>query len=42
MHTLMKAKGTIVTREQIITDLWDSELFIDDNNFNRKCIKIKT
>ncbi|MBS5115082.1 MAG: response regulator transcription factor [Erysipelotrichaceae bacterium] len=41
MHTLMKAKGTIVTREQIITDLWDSELFIDDNTLTVNVSRLK-
>lgn len=41
MHTLMKAKGTIVSREQIITDLWDSELFIDDNTLTVNVSRLK-
>lgn len=38
-HYLLKHKGTIVTREDIMKYLWDTETFIDDNtltvNMNR-------
>lgn len=39
LHCLLENKGVIVTREEIMTKLWDSELYIDDNtltvNMNR-------
>ena len=39
LHCLLENKGIIVTREEIMTKLWDSELYIDDNtltvNMNR-------
>lgn len=39
LHYLLIHKGTIVSREEIMTYLWDSEMFVDDNtltvNINR-------
>lgn len=39
LHFLLKNKGRIVSREEIMTYLWDSEMFVDDNtltvNINR-------
>lgn len=39
LHYLLKNKGVIVSREEIMTYLWDSEMFVDDNtltvNINR-------
>lgn len=39
LHYLLKNKGSIVSREEIMTYLWDSEMFVDDNtltvNINR-------
>lgn len=39
LHYLFKNKGVIVSREKIMTYLWESEMFVDDNtltvNINR-------
>ncbi|MDF2866247.1 MAG: DNA-binding response regulator [Clostridia bacterium] len=39
LHYLLKNKGVIVSREEIMVYLWDSEMFVDDNtltvNINR-------
>lgn len=39
LHYLFKNKGAIVSREEIMTYLWESEMFVDDNtltvNINR-------
>lgn len=39
LHCLLEKKGNIVTREEIMIKLWDSEFYIDDNtltvNMNR-------
>ncbi len=39
LHYLLKNKGSIVSREEIMVYLWDSEMFVDDNtltvNINR-------
>ena len=31
LYCLAKNRGKIVSRDVIINDLWDSELFVDDN-----------
>lgn len=45
LYLLVEKKGTIVSREEIMSDLWDSELFVDDNsltvNINRLRNKLK-
>lgn len=45
LYLLVEKKGSIVSREEIMNDLWDSELFIDDNsltvNINRLRNKLK-
>jgi len=45
LHYLIQNKGTIVSREEIMTYLWDSEMFVDDNtltvNINRLRKKIE-
>ena len=45
LHYLLKNKGIIVSREEIMTYLWDSEMFVDDNtltvNINRLRKKIE-
>lgn len=42
---LIQKKGTIVTRDELISYLWDSEEFVDDNtltvNINRVRVKLK-
>lgn len=39
LSTLIEKKGTIVSRDSIISELWDSDMFVDDNtltvNINR-------
>lgn len=39
LHCLLENKGKIVSREELMTYLWDSEMFVDDNtltvNVNR-------
>lgn len=43
---LMQKRGTIVTRDEIMTDLWQSEEFVDDNtltvNINRLRRKLES
>lgn len=38
---LLKNKGKIVSREDIMTDLWDSEAFIDDNTLTVNITRIR-
>ena len=38
---LVKNKGKIVSREDIINDLWDSEAFIDDNTLTVNITRIR-
>ncbi len=39
LHVLMRSAGTVLTRQEIVCDLWESDAFIDDNtltvNVNR-------
>ena len=45
LYLLVERRGSIVSRDEIMNGLWDSELFIDDNsltvNINRLCNKLK-
>lgn len=41
MKCLMKNKGKIVSREDIMNDLWDSEAFIDDNTLTVNMTRIR-
>lgn len=41
MKCLMKNKGKIVSREDIMDDLWDSEAFIDDNTLTVNMTRIR-
>lgn len=45
LYLLVEKKGSIVSRDEIMNGLWDSELFIDDNsltvNINRLRNKLK-
>lgn len=41
LHLLVLNKGNIVSREQIINDLWDNELFIDDNTLTVNMSRLK-
>lgn len=38
---LVKSKGKIVSREDIMNDLWDSEAFIDDNTLTVNMTRIR-
>ena len=38
---LMKNKGNIVSREEIMNDLWDSDYFIDDNTLTVNMTRIR-
>ena len=38
---LMKNKGNIVSREEIMNDLWDSDSFIDDNTLTVNMTRIR-
>lgn len=38
---LVKNKGKIVSREDIMNDLWDSEAFIDDNTLTVNITRIR-
>jgi len=41
MKCLMKNRGKIVSREDIMNDLWDSEAFIDDNTLTVNMTRIR-
>ncbi len=41
MKCLLKNKGKIVSREDIMNDLWDSEAFIDDNTLTVNMTRIR-
>lgn len=41
MRCLVKAKGNIVSREEIMNELWDSEAFIDDNTLTVNITRIR-
>lgn len=41
MKCLVKNKGKIVSREEIINDLWDSDAFIDDNTLTVNIARIR-
>lgn len=41
MKCLIKNKGKIVSREDIMNDLWDSEAFIDDNTLTVNMTRIR-
>lgn len=38
---LVKNRGNIVNREDIMNDLWDSEAFIDDNTLTVNITRIR-
>lgn len=46
LYSLARERGKIVSRDKIISDLWDSELFVDDNtltvNMTRLRAKLET
>lgn len=41
MKCLMKNKGNIVSREEIMNELWDSDAFIDDNTLTVNVTRIR-
>ena len=41
LHFLVKKRGGIVTREEIMEDLWDSESFIDDNTLTVNITRLR-
>lgn len=41
LHFLVKKRGEIVTREEIMEDLWDSESFIDDNTLTVNITRLR-
>lgn len=41
MHTLMKHAGSIVSRDQIMRDLWEDESFVDDNTLTVNMVRLR-
>ena len=41
LHFLVKKRGEIVTREEIMEDLWDSKSFIDDNTLTVNITRLR-
>lgn len=41
LHCLAEKKDTIVTREDIISYLWDSEMFVDDNTLTVNMTRLR-
>lgn len=41
LYTLAKERGKIVSRDRIINDLWDSELFVDDNTLTVNMTRLR-
>ncbi len=41
LHCLMKNKGIIVSREQLMEDLWSSDLFVDDNTLSVNITRLR-
>ena len=42
LHFLVLRKGQIVSRDEIINYLWDSESFIDDNTLTVNMTRLRT
>ena len=42
LYSLAKNKGKIVSRDQLINDLWDSELFVDDNTLTVNVTRLRS
>lgn len=42
LYILIENKGRIVTREEIMTYLWDSEMFVDDNTLTVNINRLRT
>ncbi|MCO7126236.1 response regulator transcription factor [Sporolactobacillus shoreicorticis] len=41
MHTLMKHAESIVSRDQIMRDLWENESFVDDNTLTVNMVRLR-
>lgn len=41
LYSLAKKRGNIVSRDEIINDLWDSELFVDDNTLTVNMTRLR-
>lgn len=41
LHILMKNRGTIVSRDRIIRDLWQDESFVDDNTLTVNIARLR-
>lgn len=41
LHCLMKNKDKIVSREQLMEDLWSSDLFVDDNTLSVNITRLR-
>jgi DNA-binding response OmpR family regulator len=41
LHILMKSKGTIVSRDRIIRNLWQDESFVDDNTLTVNITRLR-
>ena len=41
LHILIKNKGTIVSRERIIRELWEDESFVDDNTLTVNIARLR-
>lgn len=41
MHFLMKNKGRVVSREEMMEHLWSSELFVDDNTLSVNMTRLR-
>ena len=41
MKCLIRSKGSIVSREDIMNELWDNEAFIDDNTLTVNMTRIR-
>ena len=41
LFSLARNRGKILSRDQIINDLWDSELFVDDNTLTVNMTRLR-
>ncbi|MET1248038.1 response regulator transcription factor [Sporolactobacillus sp. STCC-11] len=41
MHTFMKHAGSIISRDQIMRDLWENESFVDDNTLTVNMVRLR-
>ena len=42
LYCLGKNRGKIVSRDDLINDLWDSELFVDDNTLTVNMTRLRS